>query len=191
MKQSFAIIAAVCLSNVMSRQAVHAQPSGVVPADARVRVMERSCNCSPRIGRVLSSWGDSALVDLAAIPSANTDTTSSIRAFHISSLQVSRGYETHGLRDMGRGAVIGAALGLTLGFALGKSDCVGWCFTRSEAAAWLALPGIVLGSAVGGIIGLNPSHETWIPAADTRRVGMSIGPHPTLRGVAVAGTVSY
>jgi hypothetical protein len=193
MKPSLAMIVAVlCVSSVMTSQATHAQPSGVVPSDARVRVMERGCPCAPRIGRVLSSWGDSALVDLASIPSASADTTSNIRAFHISNLQVSRGYETHALRAMGRGGVIGAALGLTLGFALG-SDCSkgGWCYTRTEAAAWLALPGLVLGTAVGGIIGLNQSRETWVPATDARRIGMTISPAPTLRGAAVLGTISY
>ena len=193
MKQSPAIIVtALCLSSVMTRHTAHAQPSGVVPTDARVRVMERSCPCTPRIGRVLSSWGDSALVDLEVLPSTNADTTSNIRAFHLSNLQISRGYHTHALLGMGRGAVIGAALGLASGFALG-SDCSrgGWCFTRTEAAAWLALPGLVVGTAVGGIIGLNLSHETWVPATDARRVGVTLGPKASLRNVSVVGRISY
>ena len=194
MQRSSAIIVGVlCVSSVMTRQTAYAQPSAVVPTDARVRVMERSCNCAPRIGRVLSSWGDSALVDLAAIPSASADTTVNIRAFHVSNLEVSRGYHTHALRGMGRGAIIGTALGATLGFALGNSDCSHskWCYTRSEAAGWLAMPGLVLGTAAGGIAGLSRSRETWVPAAAARRIGMTVAPGPSFRGAAVVGTISY
>ena len=193
MRQTLAMLAiAICMSTVMTPEAAHGQQPGAVAENARVRVIDQSCLCPPRHGRVLTSWGDSALVELEEGALAKSDTAAPIRAFHIANLLVWHGYETHVLRGMKNGAMYGTLAGAAVGFAIGHTSCNPrlFCFTRLEAAGLVALPGLVFGTAIGGFIG-GQARERWLPATAAQRVGMTVTPSAYSRGVTVGGTIAF
>lgn len=164
MRAAIVCLAAVAVAPTLSLGAQG--PSTLVPG-ARVRVVA-SGGFTPavNIGRVLGLRGDTLLLqrdgntDSAAIPLALLTTVESSRGLHRATM-----------KGLGYGFAAGAIAGAIVGAASYQPCGPGFaCFDvgRGGAAAIAGGAGALLGTVVGGIIGLSHQTEAWEPVAWSR-----------------------
>lgn len=131
-----------------------AQSDAAVAPGARVRLTWSEGERSRRAIGELVAEDDGVLL---LRPDRSPDTLRVPRST-LRSVEVSRG--TAVMRGVGRGVLIGGALGAVVGLALGEdcSDNEFLCFDRSDTALLGGLVGAAAGAGVGALIG---SHERW------------------------------
>ena len=136
---------------------------------ARVRVTLP--NDEPRAGVVVTRSADTLVVRWDALAQ-----TAAIPLGQITNLELSTGRHRPMAKAAGWGAAIGAGAGAILGAATYSPcdgfDCIVTPGSRSEATAYGAAGGGVLGLLIGGLVGLK-SHEEWERVSFTPRIASS------------------
>jgi hypothetical protein len=159
---------------------VEAQVTRSLKPGAKVRIAAPSLGEGKHPARVLGVRPDEIDFQLDG-----GDTTTTVSRDQLTSVDRSVG-RTHGRRGMAIGALSGIATGVILGLAYEPTcdpdETVGYCETKGGAAAEGAVYLGVMGTMLGGLIGVFTRTSGWAPlprAAWTSRVSLAV---PSRRG---------
>lgn len=165
-----AALSAVALMAPLPALSQLSAPNPVLAVDAgsRVRVSAPIFGSKKQVGTVVSLTADT----LVLRQGANT-ANRSLATSDITSLEISRGTQTHKAKGALWGTLIGAGSGAVLGYALYKEPKCnsqgGGCFiiigpdSKGSNAAFSAVAGGILGALVGTLFGARAT-DTWVPA---------------------------
>jgi hypothetical protein len=167
--------------SVMLAVGAAAQGGSPLAPGTRVRVTDQDASRAQHIGQVITTKGDSAVVEWEGdMVYSNVRRPTTLppvrRVVHVSALEISRGFNTSGWRGMGYGAVWGLGIGAVLGYALGAD------YAPLEGAVAVGSLGLVAGTVIGGFAGSIRRKELWVQAPSWSGAGGSLTPTFSRRG---------
>jgi hypothetical protein len=165
----------------------------------KARVLHHESARVKQAGRLVSSTGDSATVELTEAPKGPlsdrliTGRVGDRVVVPLREVEVAWGERRQGVQ----GALIGAALGGVGGALIGQSigdDCTDHTFCiapKSETVPALGVLGVVVGALVGGFIGEQRRTDRWISATRLSPMPVSARMSARSRSVSIGIHLTY